>query len=263
MSHAAEPEAAPAIFVSTGACFELPMVDVLTVIADAGADGVELLMVPELDHFSEVQIAWWFEGYEGRRNLHAPFRMAEVSSPKRREECRRVAELAGGIGAKLLVLHPAVSADPAIVDSETQAAVETLRQWLPDDCPVTLENLPAPESSDVRHGLADPDRVAALARACGCRLTLDTTHLATADLRILESHKRHADLIANVHLSDYAEPHQHLLPGRGELPLRQYLHFVGRSPSPPCVTVEAAAQHVADAGKALRWAVSYVREGLA
>lgn len=257
----------PAILVSSGTCHRLPITEMLALVAATGADGVELLIGPEMDHFGEVQLAYWFESFAGRRHIHTPFYFAEDPQPRRRAEARRIADLARWINADLLVVHPPVFADLAVTTEECRQTVDALREGLDPACVVTLENLPLPKGDDIPHTLSSADTVADLAQRCGARVTLDTTHLATTGAPLLETHKRLGDRVVNVHLSDYANWQQHLFPGTGSLPLREYLAWIGTLRAQPDITVETAPQHAADESaetllRVLTDAVAFVRDGL-
>ena len=74
---------------------------------------------------------------------------------------------------------------------------------------------------------------------------LDTTHLGTTGSDLLEVAARLGVRIAHVHLSDYDGRNEHLLPGRGILPLEPFVQWLGRRKFSGTIVVELSPHGLA------------------
>ncbi len=95
-------------------------------------------------------------------------------------------------------------------------------------------------------------------------LTLDTTHLGTRGLDPLAVYERLKERIVHIHLSDFKQE-EHLLPGEGDLPLRQLLEKLAYDGYGGAVTVELSpkslqAKEEARVRDRLRQALLFCRE---
>ena len=74
---------------------------------------------------------------------------------------------------------------------------------------------------------------------------LDTTHLGTTGSDLLEVAARLGVRIAHVHLSDYDGRNEHLLPGRGILPLEPFVQWLGRRKFSGTIVIELSPHGLA------------------
>jgi sugar phosphate isomerase/epimerase len=262
---------APPVLVSTGCCWHLPLEEMLAVPARAGADGIELVCGPERYDDDPDVLGRRVREAAPRRHLHAPFELVTPREALRRRLVRHTARLARAMDAALLVLHPVESADAPLDADLCALTVRALRRALPPECVLTLENLPRSRPPDP---LADPgegrravEEIADCARALGLSLTLDSAHLATWGVSAAPVHRRLVDLVAGVHLSDYAAGREHVAPGKGTARLADYLAWVGALDAPPPLTLEIAPENTGSAPleptvRTVASAVRFVRRSL-
>lgn len=69
-------------------------------------------------------------------------------------------------------------------------------------------------------------------------LTLDTTHLATWGLDVIEVYRRWRGRVIHVHLSNFSGGREHLLPSQGNVPLAGLLRLLGEDGYSGSVSVE-------------------------
>ena len=100
---------------------------------------------------------------------------------------------------------------------------------------IAVENMPVRRFLGVAIPLYWFNRVDKLARFP--HLTLDTTHLGTWGLDVLQAYDRLGGNIAHVHLSNY-DGHEHCLPPEGRLPLDTLLHRLAGDAFQGAVSVE-------------------------
>jgi len=143
------------------------------------------------------------------------------------------------------VIHPPLAPERFSAIESLRAATSALRAAIGDFCRITIENMPLPTDPWKRmyDCITGMDELAQLAQQLGLGLTFDVAHLATRGNSLIPTHREYRDLISNIHLSDYASGKQHLAPGEGELPLADYLNFVGSLDPAPCITLELSPRH--------------------
>ncbi|HNS52236.1 MAG TPA: sugar phosphate isomerase/epimerase [Anaerolineae bacterium] len=116
---------------------------------------------------------------------------------------------------------------------------------------VGVENMPAKRFLGCRldvHALNDLETLASLPH-----LTLDTTHLATWGLDVVEVYRRWRERVIHVHLSNFSGGREHLLPSQGQVPVAGFLRLLSEDGYSGCVSVELhpEALEAEDEGKVL------------
>jgi sugar phosphate isomerase/epimerase len=127
---------------------------------------------------------------------------------------------------------------------------------------IGVENMPAKRFLGLRldiHALNNPEALAGLPH-----LTLDTTHIGTWGLDLLDVYERLKDRIVHVHLSNF-NGGEHRLPGDGHLPLGEFLQRLTGDGYEGAVTLEFGpailkAKDEATVLTNLRRALSFCRE---
>ncbi|HEX7588199.1 MAG TPA: TIM barrel protein, partial [Anaerolineae bacterium] len=129
--------------------------------------------------------------------------------------------------------------------------------------------------------LSSPQDLRAFADAHDFPMTLDTTHIGSWDLDLLEAYAFFRGRLANVHLSDlrdvsarverlprlhsYAKQHQ--LPGAGKMPLVEFLQALARDAYDGPITLELSPTALSIwnprvAERKLKQAVEFVRQAV-
>ena len=100
-------------------------------------------------------------------------------------------------------------------------------------------------------------------------VTLDTSHVGASGVDLMEAYAKLADQLRHVHLSDsdLSGGDQHRLPGKGTLPLKEFLAAIEGGGYPGAVSLELKPWPLGAPDpdvilKRMREALRFVREGL-
>ncbi len=198
--------------LSSGSLYSYGLDRVFVLAAEAGFDGVEVLM----DHRFDTRQPGYLRRLMERHSLpilslHAPFRPARLEAWPRDYPGSVVAaaQVAAAVGAGLVVVHlpPRPARDYA--------------RWLQEDLPawqadhpgvvVAVENMPFKWFRWWPFAPLDPWRLNRLeAWGSFSQLVLDTTHLATKGLDPLTIYLQLRERVAHVHLSNARRRGQHV-----------------------------------------------------
>lgn len=275
------------VSLSTGSLYIYPLRWTFGLAKRAGFDGVELVIGPEVDWRGAAYVKKLAEefqlpvftvhpplyGYRGWDDInisHAPY-------------MDRALALTQDVGADLMVLHTPrahqydrdrgkefvgkiVAARGAANGHGARLGIENSAKFTKRDDNYILRALPELREFADKHDLA---------------MTLDTAHLGTFELDLLDSLQFFDGRVANVHLSDLREvPHwlmnqprlhsyyrQHQFPGTGTLPLRALLRELKQRNYDGIITYELSPLAV-DAltpwrvERKLKQAVQFVRDAI-
>ncbi|MGF1471557.1 MAG: sugar phosphate isomerase/epimerase family protein [Rubrobacteraceae bacterium] len=253
----------PIVF-STGSLYPFGLERVYAWAAEVGFDGVEIMMDERWDTHQAEYLIWLANKYElPIRALHPPLGPGAWRLDPR-ETLVRVAKLATKVGAEVVVAHP-----PANGSQLEIWARDTLKDARRSGVAVAVENMPRNRvrrlffSWDTQHGYK-PERLVGLGD-----VTLDTSHLAASGVDLLHAWEVLGDQARHIHFSDskMTGRDEHRVPGRGNLPLKEFLGRVRRSDYPGVVSLELKPWPLgAPDEKAIldrmREALEYTREGL-
>ncbi len=216
------------IFASTGPLFARPLDWALGVLAEAGYDGAELMVTqdPGTQQPERVQAAIDREGLSVPV-VHGPFLLLtrRVFGTDFVGKARRSIELAGEIGADLMIVHPPFRWQRGfhrwlLEDGDDEAAALGTRIGVENLYPVTVAG------RSVRfHRYTDPTHLAPFRN-----VVLDTSHFGVAGVDILAAYEHLQDHGMHLHVSDYRGEGRdsHAPLGHGLLPLGRFLRRVGR-----------------------------------
>ena len=261
------------ISFSTGTFYQRGLGYSLALAGEAGYDGVELALGPELS----------FRGVRGlQRAAHAyPVPILSVHPPFvpmpgwPRQLSRSVpylAQITQVLGVQTCVVHVAGFTSPYGLRAERFIAA--LRQSLASSgnrLRIGLENSQYYKRTQ-RFYLDDLRALASFAQEHGCGVTFDTCHAAASGEDILQCYEIVRPVLLNVHLNDVifvsGVPHTHIPPGKGQLPLDRFLSLLARDGYDGLVTLEIYPSRVGLLGRgrhlrALQEAASFVRAAIA
>jgi sugar phosphate isomerase/epimerase len=250
----------PNVLFSSAAFFARPLAWTFRLVADAGFDGVEVMVTKDPDSQDPRRIRRLAEGFGLEVGaLHAPCllmtRRVWGTDPVRKID--RSVEAAADAGIPVVVVHPPY---------RWQAG---FRRWLIEDLPrveertgiaVAVENMfPVRVGRrDVTfHSNQDLDQLEGIPH-----LVLDTSHAAVARHDPVDVRRRFADRLRHVHLSDNAGRgwDSHLPPGDGVLDLDGFLEDLAASPYDGAVSLEVDLRPSQSDGDALRSRMDAMRE---
>jgi len=253
----------PVIF-STGSLYPFGLDRSYGWAAEAGYDGVEIMMDERWDTVQDAYLNHLAEKHGiPILALHTPLHEgAWRLSPE--ETLVRSARLAVKIEAPLVVVHPPPPGRPL-----ARWAAGTLERARGEGVRIAVENMP-------RGGAKYPFSIR---RDRSCHrpehlfdigdITLDTSHVAASGLDLIEAYDKLAGQLRHVHLSDsdLTGGDQHRLPGKGKLPLAEFLAALERDDYPGAVSLELKPWPLGTPDpevilKRMRGAVESTREGL-
>lgn len=227
----------PLISLSTACLFPWSLEVVLDLAAEAGFEGVELVLAPESQRLGAAQTA--------RRVAEAGLKLATVHQPlwplgpwrRLSVRMRSATEFGAELGCAAVVVHcPELArwSDPAA--RAWLAALEYCRRTLAGSpTRLALENITG-HGAGGRCLLDDPIELARFVAERGLHATLDTCHAGATLDGLWTTYAALRPYLANVHWSDRRRnPRQrrdghlvsvfrhHQMPGAGDLPLTAFL----------------------------------------
>jgi sugar phosphate isomerase/epimerase len=251
----------PVIF-STGSLYPFGLERVYAWAAEAGFDGVEVMMDERWDTHQPDYLGSLAERHGiPVLALHPPlYRGAWNLEPG--ETLVRVAKLARKLDVPVIVAHPPSPGRP-------------LRRWVSgpleeargQGVAVAVENMPrGPRHafSIRRRSCHRPENLVGIGD-----VTLDTSHLGASGEDVMRAWSVLGGQIRHVHLSDsnLTGKDEHRIPGTGKLPLRELLSALAGSDYPGAVSLELkpwplGAPDPAKVLEKMREALAFARQGL-
>jgi len=241
--------------LSTGSLYIYPLRAVLRMARQAGFDGVEIGVNPEVVARGGQAVRRLVEA-EGLAlfSVH-PTLLPIPGWRERHGGLGRTIQLAQAAGAGVLVFHvprsTSLDMGPALV---LQQDIERWQARLAGSgLRLAIENKSIQSRADWSLALSPIDRLLAFAERYDLGLVLDTTHAGSAGVDILAARRAFEGRLANVHLSDLGGRHllaaqpllvsvleQHGFPGSGRLPLAALLADLAGSGYGGPVTLEVS-----------------------
>ncbi len=212
---------------STGSLFARPLDWAFGVIAEAGYDGAELMVTqdPATQDAEQVQAAVRSEGIRPEV-VHGPFLLLtrRVFGTDPVDKARRSLELAGAIGANLMIVHPPYRWQRGfhrwlLDEADDEAAVHGARVGVENLYPVAVGNRP------VRfHRYTTAEHLSPFHH-----VVLDTSHFGVAEVDINAAYRELREQTAHLHVSDHrgGPRDSHAPLGHGRLPLASFLASIG------------------------------------
>ncbi len=229
------------IALSTGSLHTYGTLRVARLAASAGFDGLEIMVDNRWDTRDPAYLSELARGVSlPIVSVHTPSRMEfDGWGGDEIERLRRTVEIARAVGAGTVVAHPPLRYRwvnirhypylTAFAFTPLHRRSRYLR-WLASDLAayqaqagvtIAIENMPRqPFIGAWSVNLFDLNRLSDLRRFPS--MTLDTTHLGTWGIDLLDAYEVLADRVAHVHLSNY-NGREHRLLEDGRLPLSRFL----------------------------------------
>ena len=216
------------LLASTGPMFARPLDWALAVLAEAGYDGAELMVTqdPVTQDAERIRSATVAEGLDVEV-VHGPFLLLtrRVFGTDPVIKARRSLELAGEVGANLMIVHPPYRWQREfhrwlVEESDDLAAGYGSRVGVENLYPVSVGSRPVRFHRYTRAEDLAPFH----------HVVLDTSHFGVAGEDINDAYLRLREQVAHLHVSDHrgGPRDSHAPLGHGRLPLASFLHRVGR-----------------------------------
>lgn len=239
---------------STGTFYHRSLDYSLRLARDLGFDGVELAIGPEALYAGASPLRRAIERVGlPVLSVHPPFVMLPGWPRWSTQRMPRMMALARELGAELGVTHTMHFYHP---DSARNAHFsQAIRMGIEaggGQVALTIEN----SQYNRRKRMAYLDhlrRMVNYAQTRGCGVTFDTCHAGACHEDILLDYELARPLLRNIHLNDLTwrgdQPHTHVPPGDGELPLRELMERLARDGYDGLVTLEVHPREVGVLGR--------------
>ncbi|CAG0973285.1 sugar phosphate isomerase/epimerase [Geobacter sp.] len=230
------------ITLSHGTIFTFPLGKVMEMAREAGFDGVELVINQDFQKVNCKKLIQELAGILPVNSLHAPFMpLDDWGNPV--DSLKRSVELAADCGVSLVNFHP-----PSWMGVEfgfwhwMYRITDFQKEVGQGNVIVTLENMPW-VGKRIRlnpHILSSTEKFIDFIQERNLYMTFDTTHMGSGKANFINDFYLcyNSGRIRNIHFSDYGHGLEHLLPGRGILPLTRFLNHLRNTGYNDTLTLE-------------------------
>jgi len=238
--------------------------------AEAGYDGMEVIISETLRGHQGYRLLCDLNEIAPIYVLHAPFHGIRGWGDRMRALIKTI-ELAKGLAVPMVNFHPPKWLNLEVKFWRWMYSVGDFQKELGDGAlTIAVENMPCREKLLRFHPyiLRRTGDMVRFIEERNLYLTFDCAHMGTTRanfegnfLRLYKTRR-----VKNIHLSDYRNGREHLLPGRGILPLADFLRRLKESRYDEMITLEIIPQELPeDEGaikEALREMALYIRAEL-
>jgi sugar phosphate isomerase/epimerase len=255
------------ILLSSGCLYTLPLEKAFHIASETGYDGMEVIISEALGGHEGYSILRDLNEIAPIYVLHAPFHVIPGWGDRITAVLKTI-ELAKRLSVPMVNFHPPKWLSLEISFWRWMYRVRDFQKELGDgELAVAAENMPYWEGM-LRFNsyiLRRTEDMVRFIEEKNLYLTFDCSHMGTAKvgfegnfLRLYKTRR-----VKNIHFSDYQNLREHLLPGRGILPLAGLLKCLKESQYDEMITLEIIPQELPGdeeaAKKALREKVLYIR----
>ena len=229
------------ISISTGTLFIFPLRKAFEMAAEAGFEGVELIINQDFQRVNSRKLMTELAEIIPIVSIHAPFMPLDGwGTPV--DSLKRSVELAAGVGVPLVTFHP-----PSWLGFELG-----FWRWLyriqdfqkevgGGEVLLAMENMPwTGKFKTNQYILSQPEKMIEFVTERNLYHTFDCTHMGSGKASFINDFYLFYDSgrIRNVHFSDYGHGREHLLPGHGILPLTRFLNHLSTTGYAETLTLE-------------------------
>lgn len=229
------------ISISTGTLFTFPLRKVFQIAADVGFDGLELIINQDFQRVNCRLLIRDLAEIIPVRSIHAPFMPLDGwGGPI--DSLKRSVELAADAGIPLVNFHP-----PSWMGAELRfwrwmyRVQDFQKEVGADEVAITLENMPWVGSFRINpHILSSTAKMIEFIEERNLYQTFDCTHMGSGHANFINDFYAFyaTRRIKNIHFSDYGHGREHLMPGRGILPLTRFLNHLRNTDYDQVLTLE-------------------------
>jgi sugar phosphate isomerase/epimerase len=244
------------ILLSSGSLYTLPLEKAFQIASETGYDGVEVIIDETFRQGAGYTLLNDLKEILPIYVLHAPFHPIPGWGDRIRALLKTI-ELAKGISVPMVNFHP-----PRWLGLEVGfwRWIYTVRDFQRElgggKVAIAVENMPY-RGGPLRYNPYILQRTGDVIRFIEKRnlyFTFDCTHMGTANtdlkgnfLRLYETKR-----VRNIHFSDYRNQREHLLPGRGTLPLGGLLKYLRESDYDEMITLEIIPEELPEDEEAIK-----------
>jgi sugar phosphate isomerase/epimerase len=217
------------ISISTGTLFIFPLRRAFAMAAEAGFDGLELIINQDFEHINARRLIEELSTIMPILSIHAPF-MPLHGWGNQIDSLLRSVELAAACGVPLVNFHP-----PSWLGCEFGfwRWMYRIRDFQKEvgggEVILTLENMPWGGRFRINPNiLYQSEKMIEFITERNLYQTFDCTHMGSGKANFINDFYLFHDSgrVRNIHFSDYGHGREHLLPGRGILPLTRFLNHL-------------------------------------
>ena len=217
------------ISISTGTLFIFPLVKVFQMAAEAGFDGLELIINQDFQRVKARKLLADLNEIMPILSIHAPFMPLDGwGTPI--DSLKRSVELAAEAGIPLVNFHPPSWVGCEIGFWRWMYRVQDFQSEVGGGTViVTIENMPWTGKFKMnQYILSQTEKMIEFIAERNLFQTFDCTHMGSGKTNFINDFYLFygTGRIRNIHFSDYGHGKEHLLPGHGVLPLTRFLNHL-------------------------------------
>lgn len=250
------------ILLSSGCLHTLPLEKAFHMASEAGYDGMEVIVSESFGQDEGYRLLRDLNGIAPICVLHAPFHVIRGWGDRMRALIKTI-ELAKGLSVPMVNFHPPKWLNLEVKFWRWMYSVGDFQEELGDGAlSISVENMPYRERL-LRFNPYILRRTGDMVRFIEERnlyLTFDCAHMGTTRANFAENFLRlyETKRIKNIHFSDYHNLREHLRPGRGILPLADFLRRLKESRYDEMITLEVIPQELPEDEGAIKEALREV-----
>ncbi len=240
------PHKKPLIAMSSAFLYRRSLATNLRIIREAGYRYIELFITRNVVPlpYNEIRAAVDESGLDVL-SIHLPIPFSyNLDWPNLEGAIARGLDWADDLGASWVISHPLVV--PADADAELHLAtfqrykrILAAAKSMKGSGKLLIENMPRlGEGRPIRNLFKYPDGFLAILKEFELSMTFDTTHWGSFDLDVASGFKPFASHTRNVHISDFKDGVEHIVPGDGDTNLRKFIDELAGSGYHGQLTVE-------------------------
>lgn len=228
--------------LSTGCLFTLPFHRIFELSAEAGFDGVELIINQHFQRTDAVTLVRSLQEITTIHSIHSPFMELDGWGGKI-DSLKLSVKLAAECGIPVVNFHPPSWMGLEIGFWRWLYSIRDFQKEIGMDgnVTITLENMPWTGKWKINPNiLSNTQRMVDFIGEHNLYMTFDCTHMGSGKTNFITDFFLCYDSgrIRNIHFSDYGHGREHLLPGHGILPLTRFLNHLRNTEYQSTVTLE-------------------------
>jgi len=229
------------ISLSSGTLFTFPLKKAFAMAAEAGFDGLELIINQDFQRVSSRRLLAELAEIMPILSIHAPF-MPLDGWGNQIDSLKRSVELAAEAGVPLVNFHP-----PSWLGFELRfwrwiyRVHDFQKEVGGGKVLLTMENMPwVGRFKTNQYIFSQTEKMIEFITERNLYQTFDCTHMGSGKANFINDFYLFygSGRIRNVHFSDYGHGREHLLPGRGILPLTRFLNHLSTTGYNETLTLE-------------------------
>ncbi|MBW6511171.1 MAG: sugar phosphate isomerase/epimerase [Desulfuromonadaceae bacterium] len=249
------------LVMSAGTLHTLPLAKTFEIARDTGFDGIEIIVNHDFRFADNAGMVRDLQQILPVMALHAPFFQIDGWGDKVRQLYKTV-DLAQATGIPLVNFHPPCWLGLELKFWRWVMKISDFQAEIGGgDVVITIENMPRQPALKINpYVFSQTTHLIDFMRAHNLFLTFDTAHMGSTNANFL--HDFHlfynSTKMRNIHFSDYGYGREHLLPGRGILPLTRFLNHLSETGYDETITLELSPYELPEDEAGIRAALAEV-----